>query len=178
MHIADIGRGHHQPRMQIKTGSPCRRTLTNRATPGDVQQRADSAKETTAARALAYAGVMRIYHLDMTSAVGRSPSFPSGATAAARDQYPLWLARDSWGRVWELTASSGSTREGRRAAEGAQRVGDADVRDLQARNGSDRGRARLELGMSARATERLLPGRTRLASAGRKKSCQGQFLGR
>ncbi len=62
-------------------------------------------------------------------------------------QYPLWLGKGSWLRVWELDRSLAQQREANaklRARNGAM---DAEVRDLKQGLEAVEERARLELGM-------------------------------
>lgn len=62
-------------------------------------------------------------------------------------QYPLWLGKGGWFKVWDLQrqlAAQHETNEGLRARNAAL---DAEVRDLQTGTGAIEERARSELGM-------------------------------
>ena len=65
-------------------------------------------------------------------------------------QYPLWLGKGSWTRVWELdrqlVAQRGSNAEMKRRNEAM----DAEVRDLKEGSEAIEERARMELGMIRR----------------------------
>ncbi|OZI59712.1 cell division protein FtsB [Bordetella genomosp. 11] len=62
-------------------------------------------------------------------------------------QYPLWLGKGGWFKVWDLqkqVAAQRTVNEGMRARNAAL---DAEVRDLQTGTGALEERARSELGM-------------------------------
>lgn len=62
-------------------------------------------------------------------------------------QYPLWLGKGGWFKVWDLqkqVAAQRTVNDGMRARNAAL---DAEVRDLQAGTGAIEERARGELGM-------------------------------
>lgn len=62
-------------------------------------------------------------------------------------QYPLWLGKGGWFKVWDLqrqVATQRETNDGLRARNAAL---DAEVRDLEAGSGAVEERARGELGM-------------------------------
>ena len=62
-------------------------------------------------------------------------------------QYPLWLGKGGWMRVWELDRQAAERREQNLKLQARNQALDADVRDLK--NGTDaiEERARYELGM-------------------------------
>ena len=65
-------------------------------------------------------------------------------------QYPLWLGKGSWTRVWELerqVAAQHQTNAGLKARNDAL---DAEVRDLKEGSDALEERARMELGMIKR----------------------------
>ena len=62
-------------------------------------------------------------------------------------QYPLWLGKGSWGRVWELDRQLAQQREGNARLKARNEALDADVRDLKQGTEAIEERARLELGM-------------------------------
>lgn len=62
-------------------------------------------------------------------------------------QYPLWIGKGSWMRVWELDRLLAQTREGNVRLKARNDALDADVRDLKQGHDALEERARLELGM-------------------------------
>ena len=65
-------------------------------------------------------------------------------------QYPLWLGKGSWTRVWELERSLEQQRAGNATLKARNDALDAEVRDLKEGNEAIEERARLELGMVKR----------------------------
>jgi cell division protein FtsB len=62
-------------------------------------------------------------------------------------QYPLWLGKGSWARVWELDRSLAQQRVANARLKARNDVIDADVKDLKQGMEAVEERARLELGM-------------------------------
>jgi len=62
-------------------------------------------------------------------------------------QYPLWLGKGSWARVWELERSVAQQQEGNARLKARNDALDAEVRDLKEGYAAIEERARLELGM-------------------------------
>jgi len=62
-------------------------------------------------------------------------------------QYPLWIGKGSWMRVWELDRQLGQQREANARLKARNAALDADVRDLKQGHEAVEERARLELGM-------------------------------
>lgn len=65
-------------------------------------------------------------------------------------QYPLWVGKGSWMRVWELDRSLAEQREANASLKARNDALDADVRDLKQGYEAIEERARLELGMIKR----------------------------
>ena len=62
-------------------------------------------------------------------------------------QYPLWLGKGSWFRVWEVDQQIRSQREANRQLQARNNALDAEVRDLKVGLEAIEERARSELGM-------------------------------
>jgi cell division protein FtsB len=62
-------------------------------------------------------------------------------------QYPLWLGKGSWSRVWELDRGLAQQREANTKLKARNDALDAEVRDLKQGMEALEERARLELGM-------------------------------
>jgi cell division protein FtsB len=62
-------------------------------------------------------------------------------------QYPLWLGKGSWLRVWEVDRQLGAQKEINRQLEARNTALDAEVRDLKQGLDAVEERARNELGM-------------------------------
>ena len=62
-------------------------------------------------------------------------------------QYPLWLGKGSWARVWELERSLTQQHESNARLKARNDALDAEVRDLKEGYAAIEERARLELGM-------------------------------
>jgi cell division protein FtsB len=62
-------------------------------------------------------------------------------------QYPLWLGKGSWARVWELDRSLAQQRVANAKLKARNDAIDADVKDLKQGLEAVEERARLELGM-------------------------------
>jgi cell division protein FtsB len=62
-------------------------------------------------------------------------------------QYPLWLGKGSWFRVWEVDSQIKSQRDKNAALQTRNNVLDADVRDLKQGLDAIEERARSEMGM-------------------------------
>ena len=62
-------------------------------------------------------------------------------------QYPLWVGKGSWTRVWELDRPLEQQRAGTARHKARNDALDAEVRDLKQGTGAIEERARLELGM-------------------------------
>ena len=62
-------------------------------------------------------------------------------------QYPLWIGKGSWMRVWELDRQLAQQREANTRLKARNDALDADVRDLKQGHEAVEERARLELGM-------------------------------
>ncbi len=67
--------------------------------------------------------------------------------AIALLQYPLWLGKGSWLRVWEVDQKLIVQRDNNRKLQSRNAVLDADVRDLKQGFEAIEERARSELGM-------------------------------
>ncbi len=65
-------------------------------------------------------------------------------------QYPLWIGKGSWLRVWELDRQLADARESNARLEVRNDAMDADVRDLKEGREALEERARQELGMIAK----------------------------
>jgi len=65
-------------------------------------------------------------------------------------QYPLWVGKGGWMRVWELERTLEQQRETNARLKARNDSLDADVRDLKEGNEAIEERARLELGMVKR----------------------------
>lgn len=62
-------------------------------------------------------------------------------------QYPLWLGKGSWLRVWDLSRQIEKQKEGNTALKVRNDTLDAEVRDLKTGYAAIEERARSELGM-------------------------------
>ena len=62
-------------------------------------------------------------------------------------QYPLWLGKGGWLRVWEVEREIRSEREANRQLQARNGALDAEVQDLKVGLGAVEERARSELGM-------------------------------
>ena len=62
-------------------------------------------------------------------------------------QYPLWLGKGSWSRVWEVDQQVRAQREANRKMQSRNAALDAEVRDLKQGLDAIEERARSELGM-------------------------------
>ncbi len=62
-------------------------------------------------------------------------------------QYPLWLGKGGWLRVWDLDRQVRTQQERNRALQGRNAALDAEVRDLKQGVDAIEERARYELGM-------------------------------
>jgi cell division protein FtsB len=62
-------------------------------------------------------------------------------------QYPLWVGKGSWLKVWELDRQLTAHREGNARLKARNDALDAEVRDLKQGFDAIEERARLELGM-------------------------------
>ncbi len=62
-------------------------------------------------------------------------------------QYPLWIGKGSWTKVWELERVLAQSREANAKLKARNDALDADVRDLKEGMEAIEERARLELGM-------------------------------
>lgn len=62
-------------------------------------------------------------------------------------QYPLWIGKGSWTRVWELDRQLVAQREDNTRLKARNDALDAEVRDLKEGTEALEERARLELGM-------------------------------
>jgi cell division protein FtsB len=69
------------------------------------------------------------------------------ATLLVALQYPLWIGKGSWLKVWELDRSLAQHREQNAKLKGRNDALDAEVRDLKQGLEAVEERARLELGM-------------------------------
>ena len=69
------------------------------------------------------------------------------ATLVALIQYPLWLGRGSWLRVWEVDQQIRVQRETNRQLQARNSALEAEVRDLKVGVEAIEERARSELGM-------------------------------
>jgi cell division protein FtsB len=65
-------------------------------------------------------------------------------------QYPLWIGKGSWLRVWELDRSLAQQRDANARLKARNDTLDAEVRDLKQGLDAIEERARLELGMIRR----------------------------
>lgn len=63
-------------------------------------------------------------------------------------QYPLWLGKGGWLRVWEVDRQLHGQREENRRLEQRNASLDAEVRDLKAGNEAIEERARFDLGLT------------------------------
>jgi len=62
-------------------------------------------------------------------------------------QYPLWIGKGSWTRVWELERQLDQQRQAHARLKARNAALDADVRDLKEGTAAIEERARMELGM-------------------------------
>jgi cell division protein FtsB len=62
-------------------------------------------------------------------------------------QYPLWVGKGSWMKVWELDRGVAQQRDGNAKLKARNDALDAEVRDLKQGTEALEERARLELGM-------------------------------
>ncbi|MDI1299523.1 cell division protein FtsB [Methylotenera sp.] len=62
-------------------------------------------------------------------------------------QYPLWLGKGSWLRVWDLSRQLATQQEKNGALKARNETLDAEVRDLKSGSAAIEERARSELGM-------------------------------
>jgi len=62
-------------------------------------------------------------------------------------QYPLWIGKGSWTRVWEMDRQLAESRENNARLKARNEALDAEVRDLKEGTEALEERARLELGM-------------------------------
>ena len=62
-------------------------------------------------------------------------------------QYPLWLGKGSWLRVWDLSRQLATQQEKNSALQARNETLDAEVRDLKSGRAAIEERARSELGM-------------------------------
>ena len=69
------------------------------------------------------------------------------AAALVGLQYPLWIGKGSWLRVWELDRSLAAQKEQNAKLKARNDALDAEVRDLKEGLEAVEERARLELGM-------------------------------
>jgi len=69
------------------------------------------------------------------------------AAALAAIQYPLWLGKGGWARVWEHDRQLAALREKNSALQARNAALDAEVRDLKQGLEAIEERARFELGM-------------------------------
>jgi cell division protein FtsB len=69
------------------------------------------------------------------------------ATLLVALQYPLWIGKGSWLRVWELDRSLAQQKETNAKLKARNDALDAEVRDLKQGLDAVEERARLELGM-------------------------------
>jgi len=69
------------------------------------------------------------------------------ATLIVLIQYPLWLGRGSWFRVWEVDQQIRAQREANRQLQTRNNALEAEVRDLKVGLDAIEERARSELGM-------------------------------
>ena len=76
----------------------------------------------------------------------RALAFVLGAIVIAL-QYPLWIGKGSWLRVWELDRGLAQHRQVTARLKARNAALDADVRDLKQGYEAVEERARLELGM-------------------------------
>ena len=65
-------------------------------------------------------------------------------------QYPLWVGKGGWMRVWELERNLAQQHEGNARLKARNDALEAEVRDLKEGNEAIEERARLELGMIKR----------------------------
>jgi len=65
-------------------------------------------------------------------------------------QYPLWLGKGSWTKVWELERALGQQRDTNARLKARNEALDAEVRDLKQGSDAIEERARFELGMIKR----------------------------
>jgi cell division protein FtsB len=68
-------------------------------------------------------------------------------TLIALAQYPLWLGKGSWLRVWEVDQQLKAQRDTNQKLQARNAALDAEVRDLKQGFGAIEERARSELGM-------------------------------
>ena len=72
------------------------------------------------------------------------------AVLAVALQYPLWIGKGGWMRVWELERNLAQQHENNARLKARNDALDAEVRDLKEGNEAIEERARLELGMVKR----------------------------
>lgn len=65
-------------------------------------------------------------------------------------QYPLWIGKGSWTRVWDLDRQVAQQREANARVKARNEALDAEVRDLKEGRDALEERARMELGMIRR----------------------------
>ena len=65
-------------------------------------------------------------------------------------QYPLWIGKGSWNRVWDLDRQLVAQRSANADAKRRNEAMDAEVRDLKEGSEAIEERARMELGMIRR----------------------------
>jgi cell division protein FtsB len=65
-------------------------------------------------------------------------------------QWPLWIGKGSWTRVWELDRQLASVKSANAATRARNAAMDAEVRDLKEGSEAIEERARFELGMIRR----------------------------
>jgi len=65
-------------------------------------------------------------------------------------QYPLWLGKGSWLKVWDLHRQVEAQQQANQSAQARNAVLDAEVRDLKQGTAAIEERARSELGMIKR----------------------------
>ena len=75
-------------------------------------------------------------------------------------QYPLWLGKGGWLRVWDYDRQLQAQREHNQTLEQRNAALDADVRDLKSGYEAIEERARYELGMIKEGRRDLRPGAT------------------
>ncbi|HLW05657.1 MAG TPA: cell division protein FtsB [Azoarcus sp.] len=63
-------------------------------------------------------------------------------------QYPLWIGKGGWLRVWEVDAQLGAQRETNRQLERRNAALAAEVEDLKSGNEAIEERARFDLGLT------------------------------
>ena len=86
------------------------------------------------------------------------------ATAVLALQYPLWIGKGSWMRVWELDRQVATQRAANASDRARNDALEAEVRDLKEGSEAVEERARLELGMIRKdeVFYQLVPGPSRV----------------